>query len=122
MSKVDMAKHVKILGWIHIIVSCLYLLIGLGVAAFLIFGGVLSNDYGALGVMTVIALFVLGLLAVFSIPGIAAGIGLLKRKNWARILAIIVGLLNVTNIPVGTAIGVYTAYILLQDTAPAYFE
>jgi hypothetical protein len=72
--------------------------------------------------MTVVAVFVGGLLLVLGLPGIAAGFGLLKRKNWGRILAIIVGLLSIANFPLGTALGVYTAYILLQDTAPAYFE
>ncbi len=122
MNKTDMDKHVKILGWVHLVMNALFLLIGLGVSAFMIFGGLLSGDAEAAGIMTIIAIFVGGLLTVIGLPGIAAGIGLLKRKNWGRILAIIVGLLNITNIPVGTAVGAYTAYVLLQDTAPAYFE
>jgi hypothetical protein len=123
MNKEDMAKHVKILGWLHIVMGILFLIVGLIVSAFLIFGGVLSNDYDALTAFTIMAVFIGGLLTIIGLPGIIAGIGLLKRKNWGRILAIIVGLLNITNIPVGTAIGAYTAYILLmQETAPAFFE
>jgi hypothetical protein len=122
MNKADMAKHVKILGWLHIVMSSLFLLIGIVFSAFMIFGGVLSNDAEALTVFTIMAVFIGGLMAVLGLPGIAAGVGLLKRKNWGRILAIIVGLLQITNIPIGTAFGAYTAYVLLQDSAPAYFE
>ena len=122
MTKTDLDKHVKILGWLHLVMSCLFLIIGVIVAAVIIFGGVLSNDAEVLGVFTVIAIFIGGLMLVLGLPGIAAGYGLLKRKNWGRILAIIVGLLNITNFPFGTALGAYTAYILLQDSAPAYFE
>jgi hypothetical protein len=122
MTKADLAKHVKILGWVHIVMSSLFLLVGIGLSVFLIFGGLLAGDAEAFGIITIVAIFVGGLLLVLGLPGIAAGVGLLKRKNWGRILALIVGLLGITNIPVGTAVGAYTAYVLLQDTAPAYFE
>lgn len=122
MTKADLDTHVKILGWLHLVMSCLFLVIGVIVTAVMIFGGILSNDAEALGIITVVALFVGGLMLVLGLPGIAAGFGLLKRKNWGRILAIIVGLLNITNFPIGTALGVYTAYVLLQNSAPAYFE
>jgi hypothetical protein len=46
---------------------------------------------------------------------------LLRRKNWGRILAIIVGVLDLANFPIGTAIGIYSLWVLLQDGASAYF-
>ena len=122
MNKADLEKHVKILGWIHIVSGALFLLFGLGMGAFMLFSGVLTNDEEALAIFAIIAVFITGLLTVIGLPGIIGGIGLLKRKNWGRILTIIVGLLNITNIPIGTAIGAYTAYVLLQDSAPAYFD
>lgn len=122
MTKADLDKHVKILGWVHIIMSSLFLVIGIIVSAFLLFGGLLSGDAEAAGIITVVAVFVGGLLTVIGLPGIFAGIGLLKRKNWGRILAIIVGVLNITNVPVGTAVGIYTLYVLLQSDASTYFN
>lgn len=122
MTKADLDKHVKILGWVHIIMSSLFLVIGIFVSAFLLFGGLLSGDAEAAGIITVVAVFVGGLLTVIGLPGIFAGIGLLKRKNWGRILAIIVGVLNITNVPVGTAVGIYTLYVLLQSDASTYFN
>ena len=47
-------------------------------------------------------------MALLGLPGLLAGYGLLTRKPWARILAIVVGILSLLNFPVGTAIGLYT--------------
>ncbi len=123
MTKEDLDKHVKILGWIHIVLNAFLFVIGMMVVAFMLFGGLLSGDAEAAGIIVIVALFVGGLFTVIGIPGVLAGVGLLKRKKWGRILAIIVGLIGITNIPIGTAVGAYTIYVLLlQDNAPAYFD
>jgi len=97
--------------------------LGISISAFMVLGGLLSGDSEAAGILVIIAIFFGGLFTIIGIPGILAGVGLLKRKKWGRILAIIVGLLGITNVPIGTAVGAYTAYVLLmQDTAPAYFN
>jgi hypothetical protein len=36
-------------------------------------------------------------------------------KSWARIIAIVVGCLNLIHVPFGTALGVYTLWVLLKD-------
>jgi cytochrome c biogenesis protein CcdA len=56
-----------------------------------------------------------GISAVFlaiGIPSLVAGIGLLKHKAWARVLAIIVAILAVTSFPIGTAAGLYAFWVL----------
>jgi fructose-specific phosphotransferase system IIC component len=60
--------------------------------------------------------------AVLAVPGLLAGYGLLKRKKWGQILGIVDGILNLFNIPVGTALGAYTLFILFQDSANDYFD
>ena len=70
---------------------------------------------GAVGVA------IAGFLIVLSLPGIIAGLGLLKFRPWARILAIIVGALHLLSFPLGTALGVYTLVVLLNNEAPAVF-
>jgi hypothetical protein len=62
------------------------------------------------------------LLALLSVPGLAAGYGLLTRKPWARVLATVVDVLGLLNFPVGTAIGIYALWVLLQTSAANYFE
>jgi hypothetical protein len=51
--------------------------------------------------------------------GFLAGWGLLQKEPWARTIAIVLAFISLfTNIPVGTAMGVYTMWVLL----PAAFE
>ncbi len=62
-------------------------------------------------------LFIGTALLAKGLAGIAAGIGLLQRQPWARMLAIVVGIVSLINIPIGTAIGIYTLWVLLSSNA-----
>ncbi len=66
-------------------------------------------------------LFTSCILLIISIPGFIAGIGLLKFRQWARILAIILAVLNILSFPLGTALAIYTFWVLLNaQTAPLF--
>src|SRR5208337_1363036 len=39
--------------------------------------------------------------------------GLLQRQGWARIFALVVGFVALLNVPIGTALGIYTLWVLL---------
>lgn len=41
-----------------------------------------------------------------------AGIGLLNRRPWGRVVAIIVAILTLVKFPFGTALGIYTLWVL----------
>lgn len=45
--------------------------------------------------------------------GFFAGWGLLRRESWARNLALIIAFITLLNLPVGTALGIYTLWVLL---------
>jgi hypothetical protein len=45
--------------------------------------------------------------------GIIAGIGLLQRKAWARMGALLLGGVSLIDMPFGTALGIYTLWVLL---------
>lgn len=118
-----MDTHVKILGVIYIVAGLLMALLGLFLFGILTGSGIISGDHTAMlttGIIgTALALF-FGLL---SLPSIIAGFGLLKFRNWARVLAIILGVLHLFGFPIGTAIGVYTLYVLLNDkTTPLFVQ
>jgi hypothetical protein len=118
----DLDKHITILGWLHIALNVLTLCIGVFVFFILIGAGLLAEDGEAMSVLAIVGTFVLGILVVISIPGIITGWGLLKRKSWARILALIIGFLSLMNFPFGTLLGVYTIWALLaHDEASNYF-
>jgi hypothetical protein len=54
--------------------------------------------------------------------GLAVGWGLLQREPWARILCLIMGFLALLNIPFGTALGIYTLWVLLPAEADAEYS
>jgi len=114
-------SHIDVLGWLYIIFGALGMVVGMGI--FLFFGGlaILPDDATGTTVLLIIGWFIGGLLVVTSIPEIVGGIGLLKRKNWARILIIILGCLNLIDIPLGTILGIYTLWVLLKEESTKYF-
>jgi hypothetical protein len=59
--------------------------------------------------LSVVAIFILAKAAC----GFIAGWGLLQREPWARVIALVLGFLSLFNIPFGTAVGVYTLWVLL---------
>ena len=49
--------------------------------------------------------------------GLAAGWGLLQRQPWGRMLAIAMGCISLFDMPFGTALGIYTLWVLLPATS-----
>jgi uncharacterized membrane protein (DUF2068 family) len=52
---------------------------------------------------------------------LVAGWGLLGRKSWARVLTIVLGVISLIRFPFGTALGVYTLWVLLSKDGAAEF-
>lgn len=55
--------------------------------------------------------------SIFGLTAIIGGLGLYHRKNWGRLTVLVIGLLALFRIPFGTALGVYTLYVLLKPDA-----
>jgi len=54
--------------------------------------------------------------------GFITGWGLLHRESWARVLALVLAFIALFNIPFGTAIGVYTLWVLLPGESQREYE
>src|ERR1051325_9677579 len=103
-----MADHIKTVGILHIILGALTVLGGLVV--FAVMGGIAamigaSGSRDALPAVPIVGgiggiLFVV--LVIVGLPGLIAGIGLLKFRPWARILGIIVSVVDLIHFPFGT--------------------
>jgi hypothetical protein len=123
-----MQTHVKVLAILHIVFGALGVLIGLGIFAF--FGGIaglIHMDHDpdaalAIPMMGAIGGFVMIVLLAVSIPGIIAGIGLMKYQSWARILTIVLSILDLVSIPFGTALGIYGLWVLFTAEGARLFE
>src|ERR1043166_4050968 len=116
-----MDTHVKILGVIYIIARAILVVLGLFLFGVIGGSGLLSGDREAIFVTGVVGTALAIFFFILSIPSIIAGIGLLKRREWARILTIVLGVLHLFGFPIGTAIGVYTLYVLFNDQTKPLF-
>lgn len=54
--------------------------------------------------------------------GFFAGWGLLQRDPWARVLLLVLAFISLINIPFGTALGVYTLWVLLPGTSQQEYD
>ncbi len=54
--------------------------------------------------------------------GFLAGWGLLQREPWARMLTIVLAFLALFNIPFGTALGIYSLWVLLPSESEAEYQ
>ncbi len=117
-----MKTHILALGWAYILLGILGLFGAVLLIAIIAGGGLISGDDTAIAITTVVALVCGGFLALVSAPGIVAGIGLLRYRPWGRVLAIILGILNLSGFPVGTVLGAYTLIVLLDNRSSILFE
>jgi hypothetical protein len=116
-----LAGHIRLLGIFWLAISGLRLLPGLILIA--IFG------YGGEFLPPDVPIFVPGLLrflgTIFLVAGalgIAAGWGLLARQPWARMLAIVMACIGLLDVPFGTALGIYTLWVLLPGSSEKEYE
>lgn len=62
------------------------------------------------------------LIILFPIPSIIGGIAQLNGKKWGMPLLLISGCLGLLNIPIGTALGIYTLWVYLENQKEAKSE
>ena len=117
-----MQQHVKVLGWLYIIYAAIIDIVALILFAVLGGAGALSGDRQAFFVTSAVGIGIAVLLFVISIPGILAGIGLFKYQQWARILALVLAVLHLFSFPLGTALGIYAFWVLLNPEVTPLFE
>jgi hypothetical protein len=63
-----------------------------------------------------------GLVLLKAATGFIAGWGLLQREPWARVVALVLGFISLFNIPFGTAVGIYTLWVLLPAQSQQEYD
>lgn len=124
-----MESHVKLLGILHIVLSSLGVLAALIIL--LVFGGLagivgMSDHSGdaaaAVPILGGIGGIICIVILVISLPGLIGGIGLLRLAPWSRILMIVISAIDLLNIPVGLALGIYGLWVLTKPETQALLE
>lgn len=124
-----MQTHVKVLGVVYLAVGACMLLAAMFL--FLTLGGVAGivgataepHDAAiAIPILGFVGTALAAFLILFSVPSLVTGYGLLKYKPWARVLGIVLSAISLIKIPVGTIIGAYGLWVLLNTETERLFN
>lgn len=130
-----MRDHLKILGVLNIVMGSLTALAG--VVALLAMGTIAGfivaslpsaseSDYhnGAVAapVIVTIGFVIASFFLLLGLPAILGGWGLMRFRSWSRILMIIVSFFHLFHIPLGTALGAYGLWVLLNEESRRILE
>lgn len=117
-----MEKHIQLVTVLQIGLGIMGLLFA-GVIFFFFIGmGFIADDPEGMTVLSIIGTAAAVMFGFTSIPSIVGGIGLLRRKAWSRIVLMIVSVFDLLNIPIGTAVGAYTLWVMMQDETVALLK
>ena len=110
-------RHLHTLGTLWIVIGGLFAIPAIALMAI---GGtthfVLHNREPFGATLGPLLFYILGgSFVILAAGGICVGLGLIQRRPWARIAALVLGVLAIFHPPFGTALGVYTLWVLLAD-------
>jgi hypothetical protein len=118
-----MDRHINLIGILWIVMGGLALIIGF-IGFVILFGVSFIPDIEAEApfILRTIASIAVFLFALIGLPQIIAGIGLIKKKEWGRILTLIVSFISLLSFPLGTALGIYSIIILVKEETIQLFK
>jgi hypothetical protein len=125
-----MDKHLHLVGILNIVYRALSLM-----GAFVLFflagimgrifdwlirtGALMPHEvpFELLDILPLILVIIGLIISVVSVIAIVGGVGLLKRKEWGRVVLLVVSFINLLHVPLGTALGAYSIWVLMNDEA-----
>lgn len=118
----EIASRVGVVAGIQLAIGSLGLV--LGALGFVALAGVgwVSQDPGVQAWMSGLGGVVASFFGLLSIPTLIGGFGLLRRKRWARTLGMVLGAIELFQVPIGTVLGGYSLFVLAQKRTREYFE
>jgi hypothetical protein len=125
-----MSSHVDLVGILFVIWGMLTALVGLstlalGIGAVALIASASRGGGGGqvAAVLTAAAFMTLAAIAiVWGAAHVAVGVPVRRRKPWARLLALMLGSVDLLLLPYGTALGIYTMWALLNEEGKKLFE
>jgi hypothetical protein len=121
-----MEKHITLVGALQIGYNAFGILAAMFVFLFIVggglVGGLVSEDEIVIPITFFVGTAISLWLVVTSVPGIVGGVGVLQHRSWARYLVLVLSVLDLFNVPIGTAIGAYSIWALVQDETAKLFR
>lgn len=122
-----MATHVKVLASFFVVIAVLLLLGAFFLPLIMGFVGTVVGTSDEPDAQTVGAFLGLtgailsAVLFFLALPFVICAYGLFKLRSWARIMAIILSAMCLTQIPFGTLVGIYGLIVLFQKQTEQLF-
>src|SRR5262249_505185 len=124
-----MASHLDFLGILFVIWGLLTALVGvstlaLGVAAVALITGASRGGGGgqvAAGVPAAAFTRVAILAMLWGAAHVVVGVPLRRRQPWSRLVALMLGSVDLVLLPYGTALGAYALWVLLNEKGKSLF-
>ena len=122
-----MLTHVDFVGVLFVVWGVLTVLVGLSTLALGVGAASLATSANRAGGhvvagLTAAAFIILAVIAiVWGVGHVLIGIPLRRHRHWARLLALMVGSIDLLLLPYGTALGCYALWALLSERGKALF-
>jgi hypothetical protein len=130
-----MEKHISLVGILNIVYRALILL-GAGVLFVLaaLFGYLIDAlvRWGSIGpdevpieilnIAPIILCIIATIMVVVSVVAIIGAVGVMRKREWARVLLLVISFLGLVRVPLGTILGVYSIWVLLNDETIRLFN
>jgi hypothetical protein len=125
-----MTRHVDLLGILYLTWGALSLVVGisvlilaLGASAIIASAAQSGHTAGFAARVTALTFFLLGAGGVaWGAVHAWSGYAMRRHRSWARLVSLLLAVLNLFFLPFGTALGVYTLWVLLTEQGRRLFE
>ena len=123
-----MKSHVDFVGVLFIVWGLLTVLVGvstlaLGVGAFSLITSASQGGGQVAAGITAAAFAILAFIAIlWGAAHVIVGVPLRRCTPWSRLIALMLGSVDLLLLPYGTALGVYAIWVLLSEDAKTLFQ
>ena len=123
----NMKGHVDFLGLLFIVWGLLTVLIGvstlaLGIGAVALVASASRGGGQVAAGIAAVAFTTLALVAIlWGVCHVVVGVPLRRCTPWSRLMALLLGSVDLLLLPYGSALGVYALYVLLNEKSKALF-
>ncbi len=122
-----MRKHLELLGLLYFVWGALFVLIGIALLALAVGAAAIATSAApdrrftaGFAAATFASLAALGL--IWGLVHIWDAVAVRHHRGPGRTVGLVLAVLNLILLPVGTALGIYTLWVLTQDEARPLFE
>jgi hypothetical protein len=116
MEQSTMKKHVSLVAALQIGFGTMGIIGAMVIFFVFSFAGSFVTDVDeAAMILKFIGTSLPAIIVLTSLLGLIGGIGLLSYQKWARVIVMVIAAIGCLAFPLGTVVGIYSLWVLMQD-------